>query len=434
MLEFPAEVFAQLTDDGSSDVTPFDILFSSKCKDVYEMTRPLLVEKWTKKRGYNHTEVCGVCLLRQRQTGVDITLLNLFYACATLTQNTVLDAMTCLNVLYGRNACQNLSPKDIYFHFFLNHCDTKKGVFDCPSYTPVADFLCKLHHSITYDVSEVDELAYFISMITVETYVACECNESKHVLKVIHDGRDKMDKPRTDVAGGGDDDDDDNECGLFIPSHTSETATHKVRWENSYKWDYVADNVDPEDGIIDLTKQDAGDDDGAVQQLAINCLKVFSTCKVCTSMMAVGNDEKIAELERLVTTYCEFTNIHTAVQMACKTLGLPPSDADEITAHYTTASCELNRLRHIHFYSLVKQPAALMNPISTQHLFMELFSCKRSYLCPSYHLACVCDKVSGLDTSNMKRTRRETISRWSKRVLERHRPNYRTSKFKKVRV
>ena len=416
--ECPAEVYAELKEEGS-DITSFEVLFSSSVKPLYEMTRDLLVAKWTQKRDYNHSDVCGVCMLRQRHPQVDITLLNLFFACATLTQNTILDAMVCLYILYGRNSCINLSPKDVYFHFFVNHCDTKKGVFDSSSHAYVADFVCKTQHSIIYDSSEVDALAAFISMITTETNLGCECNGSKHVLKTIQD----------DGKGEGNkNDEEDYDCGLFVPDQSSDLNVCTVKWDNSYKWSYEAAYVDPEDPFAPKARNDV---DGEANPLAINCLKVFSKCSVCTDMMCVENNEMLNNVDGLVAKYTDFTNVTTAVQMACREMNLSSQRTESMTAHYTSPECELNRLRYIHFYSLVKQPAALMNKIITHHLFMELFSSKKAYLCPTYHLACICQRVSTLDKSSLKRTKRDSINKWANKILDRHRPNYKTSKFKK---
>lgn len=417
-LDYPADVFSTLTSDGSSEFTPFDVLFSLRCKDLYEMTRNILVLKWTEKKEFTYTDVCGVCLLKQRRPEVNITLLNLFYACATITRNTVLDAMTCLLILFGRGACLSLSPKDVYFHFFLNHCDTKKGAFDCPTHTPVADFVCRTHHSMIYDIPEVDSLAHFITTIHVESFIACECNESQHVLKIMHEG---------EGGTGSHNSSDPDECGLFIPTVSETdlvTNNNTVGWGNGYKWTFEVPDV--ECGCED------GEDE--VQHMSVDCLKVFSNCRVCTDMMEVNSNRRLTDVNRLVTQYCEFTNVPTAVHMACTELNFPSKEIDDMTAHYTSPTCELNRRRHIHFYSLVKQPSALMNPVSTQHLFSELFSCKRSYLCPTYHLACICDKISDLDKSSLKRTKRDTINKWAKKILERHRPTHRTSKYKRVRI
>ena len=102
---YPAETFAQLPSENEGSLTTFQVLFSSTVQPTYEMVRDILIKKWTNKADYNHTDVCGVCMIRQRYPSIDITLLNLFFSCATLTQATVLDAMISLYLIWVSYIC-----------------------------------------------------------------------------------------------------------------------------------------------------------------------------------------------------------------------------------------------------------------------------------------------------------------------------------------
>ena len=408
-------------------ISAFDVLFSGRVRGAYETAREIIAKKWTNRQDYQHTEVCSVCLLRAKAPSVDITLLNLFYSCSTLTQNLILDAITCLHFLYGWNACQDISPKDVYFHFFLHHCDTKKSSTDFHHKAYISDFVCKMLHSIVFDFPEIDELANFVTTIANEAYAGCVCNTSKQVLSTIQEGGEDALREGGGAAkfgrnardGGVDDDeDDDDDGGLFVPADIADTATTtRVRWENSYKWDYTPpvqpDPKQPKDGA---------DDD--VTPLAVNCLRAFHNCKVCNAMMCLEKHEKLSEIAGLVSKYRESTNVSTAVVKACRVMRMTAEETEDMRAHYESPECEFNRLKFIHFYSLVKQPSSLMNPVAAQHLFLELFSTKKSYLCPTYHLACLCDTVAREDKSNLKSTKRHTIQKWSQKMMDRHRPEY----------
>ncbi|KAK3757042.1 hypothetical protein RRG08_062911 [Elysia crispata] len=418
---YPSEVVAQMpinTHDALKS-SAFEVLFSSNVKDVYRMIRDILVRRWSSITQYDHSPVCGVCILRQKYPDVDITLLNLFFASATITRTSILDAMVCLYLLYGKNPCLSLSPNDVFFHFFLNHCDTGRGALDINySWSRVADFVCLIHHSLVYDISEVKEIATFIGMMS-ECKLSCDCNDSKHVLSNIQD-RDQDSKQQYDKNEA----EDNNDVGLFIPDENRAYVASTITWDNAYKWDYIP--TDNDDGGDKLD----GDGDEA-QHLSLNCLKIFSDCKVCTDMMCVKNTALIKKVDDLVTKFAVNTNTATAVQMACVKMQLSGELTNAMAIHYKSTDCRMNRLRYFHFYSLVKQPMSLMNSDNVRHLFKELFSYKRSYLCPNYQLACACEKVVALNTNSCNRTNKDTIKKWARKIMDRHEPTYTTTNNKR---
>lgn len=386
------------------EVAAFDALFTDVHRAAYEAVREILAERWTKTTGYEYSPLCGVCMLRDRIPEVDVTLINLFFACSTITQTTVLDAMTVLCLVFGIQSCSGIAPKDVYFHFFINHCDTKRSHHEDEGDTRVADFTCQMLHSLVYDFPEIDAVSDFTTALMTEAYCGCTCNSSKRVLKSM-----KENDPTSSRRGPVPDDDD-----LFIPDEVASANKEiRQRWDNGFKWTH---SLPATEGTEDEAAADG--------TMAVDCLAVYSKCGVCNDMMSCEHRARLTDVDAAVEEYTRYTNVATAVKKACVRLQYPPDRVEEMTAHYTSPACELNRLKFIHFYSLVKQPSSLRNPVAAQHLFTELFTSKRAHVCPTYHLASVCDRIIKLDTSQLKRTKRVAIQKWVNKILERHRHNY----------
>ena len=97
--------------------TAFDVLFTPEYKVMYLLFKNILKTKWSSKNEYCYNPVCKVCMLQHMYPDVNITLLSLFYACATITQGIILDALTCINLMYGWHQCEKVAPK---VHSFIS--------------------------------------------------------------------------------------------------------------------------------------------------------------------------------------------------------------------------------------------------------------------------------------------------------------------------
>lgn len=378
-------------------VQPFDVLFGSKHRHTYEMVREMLRTKWSSVN-YPFSRVCRVCTLTQQYPEVDITLLGLFYACSTITKTTVLDAMTSLCMLYGLQVSAKVSPKDVYFHFFLNHCATKRAVAESDQ-TGVSDFVTKVMHALTYDVPEIDAMANFISILPSDAYGQCKCNSAQKSLATIS-GRSNV---TTEVKQ--EEEDDDGMCPFVPDGH--ESMNERVGWDNSYKWSHGKKPDEKDKDSNDETK--------------VDCLSIFSDCTICNMLMDYRAYPDLNDMDELIQMRRKYMNVETAVTVVCtERQRTNKKFIDNMIKHYTNPQCKLNKLRFIYFYSLVKQPSSLMSGSAALHLFNELFCSKHSYLCPTYHLACFSDCLIKADSSQLKKTKRDTIQKWATKVIRRH--------------
>lgn len=377
-----------------SSVHPFDVLLTSKYKRSYEIFRDMIHKKWSSVSEYTFEKVCLVCTLTQKYPEIDITLFSLFYSCSTITRTTIMDILTCLSMVYGIRACSDVSPKDVYFHFFLNHCSTGRSTSE-DDQSGVCDFVTSVMHALIYDVPEVDSVANFINILPSDAYLQCKCNSAQTALATIYG---KLEDTASCDSGV------DDGMHPFEPEGQF-SSEERICWDNSYKWST-------------LTKEK---DDCDVDESKVDCLSVFSDCRICNRMMDHSAFHGLNEIDGLIQTRRKHMNIDTAVTVVCvERKHTDKSFITDMINHYTDTQCQLNRLKFIYFYSLVKQPSSLMNGTATQHLYKELFGNKQSYLCPIYHLACFSDCIVKADSSQLKKTKRDSIQKWASKVIRRH--------------
>ena len=392
----PSEDYHNIVlNENRPEVRAFDILFGSKHRCTYEVIRDMLRTKWSSVADNDFSKVCRVCMLKQRHPEVDITLLALFYACSTITQTTILDAMTSLCMLYGLRVCAKVAPKDVFFHFFLNHCTTERAA-DEDDQSEVSDFVIKVMHALTNDVPEIDTMASFISILPSDALAQCKCNAAQKSLETISGKR--LTTPEKE-----------EDCGIspFVPEGY-ESKGDRVGWDNTYKWSSSRESRDNRD--------DGPDDEDATR---VNCLGIFTDCSICDMMMDREAYPDLKDMDERVEARRKYMHVETAVTVVCTEKRRTDILTDMIR-HYTNSQCELNRLKFIFFYSLIKQPSSLTSGPAALHLFNELFSSKLSYLCPTYHLACFSDCIVGADSSQFKKTKRESIQRWTAKIIRRH--------------
>lgn len=382
--------------DEAPRIEPFDVLFSDKYKATYEAFKNIISSKWENSANYTFSSVCGVCILLS-QSKVDITLLTLFYACAPITRTTVLDAMTCMSMLYGLRKCNTfLTPIGTFFHFFMNHCTTPRGILDGDQ-SDISDFVTKIMHALVYDVPEVDALSNFITtVLTSEAIVDCPCNEAQLALET--------------VCGRRQEDEEDNDGQLpFVPDEADEQLTAPVVWANSYKWEKCSTNK----------KDIRGEGDEDIS--SVNYFTAFTDCSVCNEMMNYALHDRLKDMDRQIQFNRKCMNVATAISVVCDSFKRK-ADIEDMINHYTDPICELNRHKFIHFYSLVKQPHSLIGKSGVPtHLLSELFSSKRSHVCPTFHLACFSHKLISADESQLKKTKRDSIQKWAHKIIRRHR-------------
>lgn len=394
-----------ITNEDLPEVHPFEVLFGSRYRQLYELFRDHLNDKWSKKADHSFSKVCQVCTLFHKHKEVDATLLSLFYACSTITRTTVLDGMTSLIMLFGLRSAGKITPKDVYFHFFLNHCSTGRVVRE-NDHSEISDFVTSIMHALIYDIPEIDSMASFINTMVTDGSSECGCNEAQAALSTIS-GKVERDNPNEEEDYDG--------MSPFVPEeHTS--VSEKIGWDNAYKW------VDPtKTDSSGQDKKEKEKEEPPPREALVDCLSVFSDCRICDSMMDHTAHTYLREMDDLINLHCKYVNVETAVSLACTTkTKTDKTSVAQMTKHYTNHQCKLNRLKFIHFYSLVKQPSSLKSGPTALHLFNELFNSKRSYLCPTYHLACFGDCIVKADSSQMKKTKREAIQRWATKIFQHH--------------
>lgn len=420
----PADVMSKLDKEvvpGSEKaMNEYDVLFTDRHKDVYDVVRGYLAEKWSRVSDYRHQHECQVCKLKYGR--FDCPLVELFFACSTLTRVTVLDCMTTLFMLYGTGVCANLTPQDIYFHFFLYHCATIKNPM-CKNNDinhKAANFIGTVSDSILYYCPNMDDIASFITNIPADAYGTCLCDASKNVIATLHE------KQQSARQTKGNDSEDDNR--LLIPvttvGNSDDESTRTTRcWNNQYKWngDDIPNTSTPED--ISGADGDTSDKaDSAGGEVCVNCFQAYSDCPVCTDMMSPQKYPFLAEFNTRLLKAMDFVNVQTAVERVGDEMSCGAKMKADLKVHYTSTSCMLNRIRHIDFYSLTKDPQCLRTPAATNHLFQTIFRNKSSFLCPLSHLAAVSEVIADGDTSANKKTKRDNVKRWVTKILNRHNP------------
>ena len=402
--------------DGTINYPPFEVLFTRKHLRVYETARKLLRSKWSAKADYLHDSLCRVCVLQKTFfESVDMALLYLFYSCSTITRTTILDAMISLCMTYGWKNCKEVSPKDVYFHFFLNHCSTPRVGTSEADYSTQADFVCDAMNALVFDCAEIDAIANFVNIQPPDGSPLCDCNNC-HTNLPSHSKKTSYSVPTKE-------DNSNKSNSLFIPNkgkYSTSKGTDKqvvLNWDNSYKWVHY-DFQTPDNVVSDAAKGD-DDEEGGGGTLLVDCLKIFHECSVCDWMMDYSNRKELLDLDEAITAMGNL-NIVTAVHIACTERRYPEEKIKYLTSHYTSSACRLNSLRFIHFYSLVKQPSSLLGSASVEHMILDLFPNKRSFLCPMYHLSCICERIVNADSSQLKKTKRNAIQKWASKFMSRH--------------
>lgn len=383
---------AFIVNESPTQIEPFDVLFGTKYRETYNTIKKVISSKWNAVSTHTFSTVCGVCLLSHAVPEVDLTLLTLFYSCSPITQTTVMDAMVCTAMLYGlRRSINVITPIGVYFHFFLNHCTAVRGVNE-EDQSHVCDFVTKIMHALVYDVPEVDALSNFINTNPSDATSRCPCNTAQKSLDAIS-GKSELGDDKEDEGGA-----------PFVPDGIARKLREPVVWANSYKWKQIDSGVNNVDTIDDST---------------VNFFSVFSDCVICNEMMDSECHARLRDLDRAICFKRNFMNVATAVSVVCQSEG--KTYTANMIKHYTDPGCELNRLKFIHFYSLVKQPHSLMGKSAAPaHLLSELFSSKRSHVCPTYHLACFSYQIISADDSQLKKTKRDSIQKWAHKIIKRH--------------
>ncbi|GFR76003.1 hypothetical protein ElyMa_005789900 [Elysia marginata] len=428
-ITLPADVVSRLDKEVvPGTMSEFDVLFTDRHKDAYAAVRAFLVQRWSDVTNYRHQHECQVCKIKFGR--FDCPLVELFYACSTITAVTILDCMTTLYLMYGTGVCSMLTPKDVYFHFFMYHCATRTNPVS--KYNDinhkVANFIGSVSDSLLYFCPNMDEVTSFIGNIPADPYGTCQCNTSQKVIADMQETSTKYGLRRHDDYNC-----DDDEHDLIIPitkegasttttttNVTTGTTTTTGRWNNHYKWtaDDIPITLTPED--LQAQKEDKEEDSEAV--VSVNCFGVYSNCPICTDMMSPQKYPFLSELNKRVMSAMEYMNVHTAVEQVGNEMSCTTNTKTDLKFHYTDTSCMLNRIRHIDFYSLTKDPQCLRTPASTKYLFQTIFRTKMSYLCPLSHLAVVSETIAENDNSRKRKTKRDYVKRWSSKVLNRHNP------------
>lgn len=390
-LQMPFRTYQRLFVDGSADlaVTSFDALLSESVKEDYMVVREVLDRKWRAVADYAHSDICAVCMSAVKH-GLDLSLFDLYYACATVTRATVLDCLTSMYLRFGRAVCKDISPRDAVFHFFHNHCDIAGGGSE--DFSATADFVSRTHHALLYDMAEVDDISNFINLLGDTS--TCGCNTVMDVINTVRGG--------TTTQGEG-------SCtGPYVPTEIMrDVRASEGRINTSYRW-------------VKGNEEDTRQQTTTTPTMVIDCLQIYSDCEICDRMMDPEYTGDLLALDTAVVSSKGSRNITTAVHLVSAARKYDREATGALLRHYTDPMCGLNMTRFISFHSLVKHSSSLRNSDFVAHLYEELFPSRRSPVCPVYHLAVICDKVVKADKSQLKKTKRDYINKWASRVIARH--------------
>lgn len=411
----PKRVITQLMAGEPTTLSQFNALFAAP-KHLYELTRMRLNDTWTKlKDGPTYEAVCAVCVMN-----IDLTLFDLFYACAPLTKAVLLDCFTCLHLAFGSKQCKYVTPKDVYFHFFLNHCNVggRRVARD-----NVADMTCFSLHSMQYDIMDLAKLNADIKLMDVEFTGGgmCDCARAKNLIteaavteKECGTGTTALDVDRHD-----------GEPSFFIPgisSGGSNQSATDVLHTNNYRWILQEEESR---NIEDHENKDSKEDENT----AVDCLILYSQCQLCSEMLDTSKFERNDRIDDLLVRRRGRKNLATTIRLMLMKDRSIIDDNDSNTKdsmearlnhHYTDPNCALNRYKYVRFHRIVKHMSTLANKTFVSHLMGEMFPDGSHVVCPVYHLAVLCLRVIEMDDSPHKKTKRGDLDKWAHRVLKRH--------------
>ena len=386
--------------------TSYKALFDSSFRPEYEYLRTIIIDRWSCVSDYEFSNVCNICLAVSKNSANDLDLLNLFYACAPLTKTVVVDALTVLYLRYGFAVCNNISPKDVFFHFFLNMCGLKRytnsPIYQTENSGEAIDRLLIVIHELLFDTADIDGIYQTLNLMTNIT--SCGCNGVRALVSHIT----QKDQQKADKQKG-------TEDIVFVP--TTNNVSDRVLLEdvgdvfnkNAFRWKY---------GIFQENKPNETDKERGL--LHVDCFSIFPDCKLCTGMLDKESLVNNADLDAAISSLKLYMNVPTAVSVACAKLNLTNPEKKDILFHYTDSKCAMNRVKTVVLHSIVKNHLSLKNKVFVSHMFNELFSTKKSSVCPLYYLCVYCAGIIKSDESAQKKTKRDVIQRKSTAVMRKH--------------
>ena len=407
----------------------FDALFSRDLRPTYELLRSMIYKRWGHVAAPKLSPLCAVCVAAATHgiSDEEMALLNLFYACAPVTRQVVEDALTVLHLRFGLEVCHSITPKDVYYHFFLKMCDLKSlsatanwtrtrrklftGGENLKRDNPAADENANMAahrvlvamHELLYDTTDIDSLAQTLGLLSDPS--SCGCNEVQSTVKTIVEQHERKKNKK-----GGDGEDDDFFIAAVEETGVSESIGLDVVADNDYRWE------------MECVKNNKNDDVGD-SEFVVDCLGVFLDCPVCTQRLSskaaggVYSDEILSEIKTGLTRM----NVETSVYIVGRKRRLPAAAMEHLVNHFTEPRCRLNDDRFVPLMTaVVKHTEALKNPAFVNHLYKELFGHKYSSVCPVYHLAVLCTIINKRDSTKGKLQKRDVVQKKANAILRSH--------------
>lgn len=417
---------------------PYEALFSPLFKDVYLALRHLLCLRWNNVHPPELSSVCAICVIITQYNILEeeILLLNLFYSCSVLTKSVILDILTVLYLCFSVEICNSITPKDVFFHFFLKMCSLKHPSAASNGSQKSVQYNCKrpltnendqmaidrtlfFTHQLMFDTVDLDGLHQTLTMMT-DISSACGCNKVQETLRgtiaVYNQNKSLNGVDKTTLKDNTEEEDEEDDvviCGI------NSAGKHKdvnLLLENAYKWET--------DFVWEKKKdiQPKEDEDKKEEVFMVNCLDVYLSCLVCNHKMSSNVTGPFGEnILQEIENRLMHENIETAVCIVGMKHRLKEEEIKILVNHFTDTRCFLNDMRFIPFLkNIIKHPVNLKNHVFIKHLYHELFLDKKSTLCPVYYLAALSKDAVLKDCSPTKKIKKDVIHKKLNTILRKH--------------
>lgn len=426
-----------------------ELLFGDKYTLVYSLLASRYVSYWTKveKEKYKDTFECNVCKykaasLLSESNSTDTTsqtsLLDFYYNLMPMTKLVVLDAAVCTILSLDKARVEDISPKDIVYHYFLNCCSIHREAHKSSDVRLDIGLLFTKHLTSMYFKNTIDctSLAYDIRSIVglCTNKASCNCNKLKrNWIK--------------DFGGGGCGSDGDNNgvkerhYGSMRGKKSQVSSSHfqmgrhrfhilrSLTKDDALNVDYHNADKD-KDGIsdydvyrgnstddINLDDDDNGDDDDDDESKCFNAFLSIHSCPFCDDMYLAGRNEVHADYERRLANIvndCKIPgcNRHTVVGILAEELG---ENDDTFKKHFLNATCSVNRERFCSIHDIFTKMDNFSNKSFTDHLLPTRFPDRTYALCSEcIFVAYICSFERILDNKIVKKDMRSLLLKTKK--------------------
>lgn len=396
----------------NTPLNTFSVLFTNNYKELYAVLFARYAKTWSSfiSTGRNFN-VCNVCV---KLNPTKSQLLNAYYQMMPFTQFSVIDAaVSTIMIINGfdLSLIKQIEPKDIIFHFYVNCCGIVKSKQQtCQTANDVIRALFKLSME-DLNKNDIRRLIMKFNKTTLSRVKRCECNKIRErcaaVLKttVLEDydkkppvvsGRRRRLKTGVVKAQGHRMDEASNSINFKLQCYDKAIAANPVLLQEY--------EITPEQ-IGKKKKSSSNDDDGGNDDedacgggaganipLNINAslgwtmLRLVNTCKKCVDMTNPNKYTWYTWLESNLTTLIT-TGINVETALYKMLPNADPLDLQELSTHYTSINCAINRSRSVRIFEIFKTLENLKDSTYMDHVYRILFGAEDSTLCPLIYFA-----------------------------------------------